>query len=134
MGKLAAFGTILEFEDSPIANVQSIGASLSLDTEDVTTHDQTTAWEETVGTILRSGEISLDIVYDPGETTHAALITAMESKTLSAFDLKFTDGTMWEFNAYVVGFEPSAPVEGALTASVTLKIDGEPTLDSSYSI
>ena len=135
MSKLAAFGTKLLRGAVEVAQVQSIsGPGLALDTEDVTSHDSPGGWEEVVGTILRSGEISLDIVYDPGELTHTSLISALESKTLSAFDLKFTDGTMWEFNAYVIGFEPTAPVEGALTASVTLKIDGEPILDSSYSI
>jgi predicted secreted protein len=133
--KYSAFGTALEMDGTEIANVTGIsGPGLTLDTEDVTTHDQTTAWEEAVGTILRSGEVTLDIVYDPADATHVALITELEAKTTAAFDLKFPDGTMWEFDACVTGFEPDAPVDGALTASVTLKINGEPTLDSTYSV
>jgi hypothetical protein len=133
--KYSAFGTALEMDGTEIANVKNIsGPGLTLDTEDVTTHDQSTAWEEAVGTILRSGEVTLDIVYDPADATHVALITEMEAKTTAAFDLKFPGGTMWEFDAFVTGFEPDAPVDGALAASVTIKIDGEPTLDSSYSV
>ena len=114
------------------ANVKNIpGPSLSLDTEDVTTHDQAVAFEEVVGTILRSGEVTLDIVYDPADATHDAgtgLIYRMEDRIYSFFKQIFPDDTEWEFSGYVVGFEPTAPVDGALTASVKIKITAVPTL------
>lgn len=115
-----------------IAQVQSIsGASLALDTEDVTTHDSTEAWEEVVATVLRSGEITLDIVYDPAGATHSAtagLVDYKETKKLGFFTLTFPNATVWSFPAYVTSFEPDAPHDGALTASVGLKITGKPTL------
>jgi predicted secreted protein len=119
-----------------IAQVQSIGGpSLALDTEDVTTHDSTNGWEEVVGTILRSGEVTIDIVYDPAEDTHDAtagngLLSRLKNNTLTDFSLVFSDGasTTWSFDGYVTGFEPSAPHDGALTASVTAKITGDVTL------
>ena len=119
---------------SEIAGVTNIGGpGIALDTEDVTTHDQSTAWEEVVATILRSGEISLDIVYDPADGTHDAttgLVYRLENKLWSYFNLIFADSgsTTWSFFGYVTGFEPGEPVDGALTASVTIKIDGAPTL------
>jgi predicted secreted protein len=134
--KYSAFGTVLEMDSDPIANIRGIsGPSLSLDTEDVTTHDQATAWEEVVGTILRSGEVTLDIVYDPGDDTHLALLTEYEIKSEAFYGLKFPDAdvTTWSFSALVTGFEPDAPVDGALTASVTLKITGEVSLNSGQS-
>jgi hypothetical protein len=116
-----------------IAYVQSMGGpGLALDTEDVTTHDQTTAFEEVVSTVLRSGELSLDIVYDPAETTHnatAGLLKWLDDKTRVYFDLTFMSTYNWIFNGYVTGFEPSEPHDGALTASVTIKLDGAPTLE-----
>ena len=105
-----------------------------MDVEDVTTHDSTGAWEEVVATILRSGEISLDIVYDPVAATHSAaaggLIADMVARTSTTYSLIFTDAasTEWTFTAFVVGFEPDMPHDGALTASVTMKISGQPTL------
>ena len=107
---------------------------MSLDTEDVTSHDSTNAWEEHVGTILRSGEVSLDIVYDPANATHknaaGGLLALLAARASDEFTLVFSDtgSTTWTFDALVTGFEPSAPVDGALTASVTLKLTGEPTL------
>jgi hypothetical protein len=117
-----------------IAQVSNIGGpGMALDTEDVTTHDQATAWEEVVATILRSGEVSLDIVYDPNGATHnatAGLLDSLEQKLVYDWSIVFpSSGTVtWNFDGYVTGFEPSAPVDGALTAAVTIKITGAPTL------
>jgi len=110
------------------------GPSMSLDTVDVTTHDQADAWEQVAPTILRSGTVTVDIVYDPDDTEHVAALANMVGKATAAFELQFPDSayTEYEFDAYVTGFTPTAPVDGALTASITLKITGEPVLNSTY--
>jgi hypothetical protein len=117
---------------TPIAFVKNIGGpGLALDNEDVTTHDSTAAFEEVVPTVLRTGELSLDLVYDPNADTHDAgtgLAEMLESKTLVGFNLIFPGPYEWDFAAYVNGFEPGAPVDGALTATAKLKITGVPTL------
>ena len=146
MTKYSAFDTALKMgqgdvDPGPetfdeIAAVTSIGGpGLSLDTEDVTCHDSTEGWEEVVATVLRTGEVTLEINYDPADDTHdltgtLGLLAKAAAKTLTNFKLTFPDAatTEWSFSAYVTGFEPSAPVDGALTASVTLKITGKPTL------
>lgn len=133
--KYAAYGTQLLRGAVAVANVISIsGPALSLDTEDVTSHDSTEAWEEVVATILRSGEISLEIEYDPAAATHknasGGLIYDLAQRASTTWSLVFSDTatTTWSFTAFVVGFEPDAPHDGALTANVTLKITGKPTL------
>jgi hypothetical protein len=133
MTKYSAFGTALLRGATEIAQVNNIsGPGLSLDTEDVTTHDQTTAWEELVGTILRSGEVSLDLVYDPLAATHknaaGGLIADLISRTEVTYSLVFPGSVTWTFNALVTGFEPGAPVAGALGASVKMKLTGALTL------
>jgi predicted secreted protein len=106
---------------------------LELGTEDATHHSSTGGWGELIATILRAGSISFDIQYDPAGATHDAttgLIADMTNKTLRNFQLVFPDTgtTTWTVAAYVTGFEPGAPVEGKLTASVELSISGQPTL------
>jgi predicted secreted protein len=133
MAKQAAFGTLFKRGATSIAYVQNIsGPGLSADTEDVTTHDSTGAWEEHVVTILRSGEVSLDLEYDPAAATHknasGGLLYDLASRASQTFSLVFPDATTWTFTAFVTGFEPSAPHNGALTASVKLKLTGQPTL------
>ena len=135
MAKYAAFGCALKKGGTEYAGVTNIsGPGLSLDTVDVTSHDSTGAWEEVVGTILRSGEISLDLVYDPADATHkyaaGGLLYDLVSRTAIALTLEFSDTatTTWSFNALVTGFEPGMPVDGFLGASATLKLTGQPTL------
>lgn len=117
-----------------IAAVTSLGGpSLAVNTQDVTTHDQATAFEEVVATIIRSGEVTLDIVYDPAAATHYAsaggVIYKLQNRQYTWFDLTFFSTYNWTFSGYVTGFTPGAPVEGALTASVTIKITGVPVLE-----
>lgn len=135
MSKYAAFGTQLLRGAVPIAAVRSIsGPGLTLDTEDVTSHDSTEAWEEVVATILRSGEISLEIEYDPAAATHknasGGLLYDLAQRASTTWSIKFPDTavTTWSFTAFVTGFEVDAPHDGALTANVTMKITGKPTL------
>ena len=143
MAGIAARPTILSMSDmqlvpvfADIANVVGIsGPSLSLDSADVTSHDSTGGWEEVVPTILRTGEVTFEINYDPTEATHnatAGLPFVLETAQLTDFTLLLPipapGGTLWEFEGYVTGFEPGAPHDGKLTASVTIKIDGVPTL------
>lgn len=134
MAKYSAYGTKLLRGGTEIAQITSIsGPGLSLDTTDVTEHDGD-GWEEVVPTILRSGEITFDIVYDPSETTHkdssGGLLYDMRTRALTAYTLTFPTSPSKSigFSAYVTGFEINAPVDGALTASVTLKPSGKPTL------
>ncbi len=139
MSKYAAYGTVLEMGATgsavEIAGVRNIsGPELSLDTVDVTTHDSTGSWEEVVGTILRTGELTLEIIYDPADDTHdatAGLVDVYENKTLTQFALTFPDDdttTLTLPQTYVTGFTPGAPVDGDLTASVKIKTTGSPTL------
>lgn len=193
-----------------IANVTNIGGpSLKLDVEDVTSHESTGGWEEVVATILRTGEVTLEINYDPTSLMHkigigaskaitavniaddkfsiagdysalfiaglhfrvsgstgndgswevvasvygapTLVIEVVEDVTDATVDgniivttlpmalqervevdciLRFPDtaSTEWTFSGYVTAFEPGAPYDGKMTASVALKLSGVPTL------
>ena len=147
-GKLSSFNTLLKcnllagdaigvFRD--VAYIQSIsGPSLSLDVVDLTAHDSAGAWEEAIPTILRSGELTLDLLYDPAEVTIEGttngLIKKMKDKTLITFKIYFNNNTVegsrtiWTLPGYVTGFEPSMPHDGALTATLKFKPASAPTL------
>ncbi len=136
MDKISAFGTELYMNSSLVAGVKSIsGPGLSADTEDVTTHDQAHFWEEQIVTILRSGEATIDLVYDPADASQVDVLAELVGRDEAPFEVRFPDTaqTMWSFNAFVTGFEPSAPVDGSLTASMTIKLSGDLTLDDNWS-
>jgi len=135
MTKYSAFGTLFKRGAASVAGIKTIsGPNLSLDTVDVTTHDSPEGWEELVATILRSGNVTLDLVYDPAAATHkntsGGLLYDMTSRTSTTYSIVFPDtgSTTWSFTAFVVGFTPSSPHDGYLGASVSLKLTGKPTL------
>lgn len=115
-----------------IAQVRNIGGpGLAADTEDVTTHDSPGAFEEHVATIIRTGEVSLDLVYDPNHATHdtdTGLVKMLKNRVPVGFEIVFPGSVTWSFAALVTGFEPTAPHDGALTASAKLKLTGAPVL------
>jgi len=136
---ISSFGTLLLRGDgadpenfTPIAEVQDIKPpSLGADTEEVTHQGSTDGWKEYIVTLLDAGEVSFDINFIPTEATHnasAGLMADFAARTKRNWKVVFPDGTEWQFAAYVTAFEADAPVNGKLSASVTLKITGKPTL------
>jgi len=138
---ISSWGTLLQIGDgatpenfTTIAEVLDLNPpALAQDTEEVTSHDSPLGWAEHIGTILRGGEVTFDINYEPTEATHDAatgLIADMVARTVRNFHLVLPDvaATTWAFSALVKGFVPAAPVKGALRASVSMLVSGQPTL------
>lgn len=139
---ISAFGTLLKIGDgatptetfTTIAEVSNIsGPGFSLDTTDVTNHSSPGGWEEAIPTILHAGEVSFDINFVPTDPTHGfstGLLHDMVNRIKRNFQLVFPNAgnTTWSFAAFVTGFEPAEPVDDKLSASVTLKLTGQPTL------
>lgn len=137
----AAKGTLLEMGDgatptenfTPVAQVGDIvGPMVALDTVDVTHHGS--AAKEFAATLLDGGEITLPINYDPAEATHknaaGGLIYVLQQKQLKNWKIIFPDtgASVISFAAYLIGFEPEAPVAGKLQAKIKLRISGAVTL------
>ena len=134
MTKFAATGTGLWCDNIELAQVSNItGPNLSVDMVDVSTHDGNN-WEEFVPTILRTGTVTLDLLYDPSNATHVEALRKLVNREKKTYELRFPDTarSKWTFDAFVSGFTPTAPVAGVLTASVTFKPTGEPTLKGNY--
>lgn len=139
---LAGFGTLLKIGDggtptevfTTIAEVKDITPpKLSMDTDDVTHQTSPGGWKEKLPTLLDAGEVTFELNFIPTDATQGystGLIKDLVNKTRRNFQLVFPDSgsTTWAFAAFVTGFEPSAPVGGTLTASVTLTVTGQPTL------
>lgn len=119
------------FED--IAEITSItGPGLTLDTADSTALDAEDGWEEVTGTILRTGEVTLEMNFLPSDTVQNSLITDMTARATKKYRLVFPDenSTTWEFSGIVTGFEPGGMTpDGVLTATVTIKPIGKPNLN-----
>jgi len=110
-----AIGTQLQRGDgadpenfATVAKINNIsGPNFSLDIDDTTDLDSPGGWEEVIPTILRSGEVVLDLSFLPDNTSQLGLIEDMFGRILRNFQMIFPDtaATTWLFSAYVVGFE-----------------------------
>ena len=134
MAKQAAFGTSFKITGgTAVGNITAIkGPGISLDTADVTSHDSSAAWEEVVATILRSGEVTLDIVYDPAnaqiKNSSGGLLYLLTTRASASFTITLPSTAAIVFTGFVIGFEPDMAHDGALTASVKIKPTGAVTL------
>lgn len=132
---VSSHGTLLKIDDgagnyTTIAEVKDIsGPSYELAIEEVTNHDSA-GWREYIPTLLDVGEITFDINYYSA-TTQDQLETDMRAKTKRNFKVVFplpASGTDTRaFAAYITGIELSAPVEGVLGMSLTLRPIGADT-------
>lgn len=132
---VSSHGTFLKVGDgadpevfTTIAEVKDIsGPAMSLNMEDATSHDSG-GWREEIATLLEAGDISFDVNYI-GDTTQNVLETAQYDRERLNFQMVFplTPAVTKGFSGYVTSFEFGAPVEGILTASVTIRVSGAVT-------
>lgn len=131
MPGLAAIGvTLTGAAAGVIPNITNFqGPSLSTDTVDVTAHDSPSSFEQHVPTIVRGGEVTFDINYDPVAHHYAGHGLAFNLIT-KLIDTWTTGGPIgvWVFTGYVTKFEPQAAHDGKMTASVAIKVTGVVTV------
>jgi predicted secreted protein len=134
---VATLGTTIERETVAIGQIQDIsGPDISTDTDEITNHSSPGGVEEFIATIKRVGEITFPLVFNSADASHgstAGLIKAWEDRSLDEYVMTYPDGSMWEFSAYVTGLSMSAPVDGHLSADVTLRIALEPNFTDAAS-
>jgi hypothetical protein len=102
------------------------GPDVSVDWLDLTTHDSPNSTEEGIPTIHRSGEVRAEMIYDPANSVHQALLTDKQSKRLGTWRVVMTDpsATYVQFSAYVISLGFSFPVAGALQQNFILRPTG----------
>ena len=136
-----AFGTLLKLGDgggteafATIAEVKNIkGPKLKMDTIEVTSHSSAGAWREFIAGLLDAGEVTFDMNWLPANATQsysAGILRDMVNRTKRNFQLVIPAASpvTWTIPAFVTNFEPDFAVDGALVASITLKVAGQPTL------
>lgn len=134
MAGVDGFGVRLLREETPgagdymaIANISSLdGPGISREEIDVTAHDSPDQWEEIIFGIKRSGEVSIDVNWHPSQ--HSYLLDDFNSPDPRGYRIVWPDPdqTTWDFQAGLTGYEPSAPHDDKLEASVTFKLSGPP--------
>lgn len=126
----SSFGTLIKQGTNTISAVKNLtGPGISNDTIDTTHLTSTGQWRTFIGSLRDGGEVELDLVWDPTDTSHEILEDVLLGNTATAFSIVWSDSssTTWTFNALVTGLAPAAPLGEHLSQSATLKISGTPT-------
>jgi predicted secreted protein len=115
-----------------IANVTNIGGpERTRETIDVTAHDSPGGWMQFLGGLKDGGEISLDINYDPAETTHDIDddFDDTEPRNYQIVILPDTeDEHTWAIKGIMTNVGDEFPYDDKMARTVTIKVSGKPTL------
>jgi len=109
------------------------GPEMSVDSVEATHQQSPNYWREFIPGLIDGGEVSFDLNHNPDNATQDAtvgLAADLKNRTVRNFKVVFPSPSSkeWTFPAFVTEFSPAGPVADRQTASVTLKVSGEPTL------
>lgn len=134
---VSSFRTLVKLSDmavSPtfttIAEVLDIdGPAFEQGTEETTNHSSPDRKREFISTLKTAGEVSFDLNFfaDLTQGPTGGLFEAYEDGGAYDFQIIFPteNDDQLDFSAIVTSFEFSAPVEGKLTAAITLQTTGD---------
>ncbi len=98
---------------------------LSVDMVDATHNASPDTTEEVIPGIVRTGDISFQLEYNPVGATTALIEGAV--RVLKTFRSVWPDGRYIQFQGYFTEFAPEAPTEDKQMAAVTIKRSGSYT-------
>jgi predicted secreted protein len=114
-----------------IAEVNSIeGPSMSADTIDVTSLDSTGGYREFITGFRDGGEVTLEMNFT--RDGYLAMLADFEAGLNVNYQIVLPDtgATTFDFAGLVTALSMSVPTDDKVTASVTIKVDGQPTVTS----
>jgi hypothetical protein len=97
-------------------------SGFSVDMVDATHNESPDATEEVVAGLIRTGETSFQMHYDPTSATWALIEAALRVK--KTFREVWPDGRYVQYDGYFTNGEPDTPTEDKAVASITLKRSG----------
>jgi hypothetical protein len=135
MAAITANTTTFTYDGTAIADVVSLTApSISVAMIDSTSIAD--VYRTFIGGTIDSGEMSMEIQYDPNEAGAAKLEAAWEATAATAPESKacvitFSDGSTYTFAAILTSMSVTAALDAVVTASVGLKVTGAITVAGS---
>ena len=105
--------------------------AMARDTVDASHEESPGAWREFIAGLKDGGEVSLDLNFVPGGSASLSLTGELDLDGPLAVknrQIVFPDGSYFSFAGILTGFEPDAPIDDKMSASVTFKVTGKPTL------
>lgn len=103
--------------------------ALARDAIDASHEQSPNAWREFIPGMKDGGEVTIELNFIPGGDSTLRAQAAFGQDGAIAAKIVFPDspGTTWTFDAIVTGFESEAPIDDKMTATLTLKVTGQPS-------
>ena len=98
----------------------------SVGTEDATTLDSPDATREHIPTLIEPGNPRFEMNFIPGAASDDAVVAWLYARSTKNVRITYQDGATVIFAAFVTGLETAAPIDGRMTATVSLQITGRP--------
>ena len=105
--------------------------AMARDSVDVSHEQSPGAWREFIGGLKDGGEVKIELTFVAAGSAATALAAEMDLAVGSETKTRrivFTDGAYFEFEGFLTGWEPDAPIDDKMSASATFKVSGKPYL------
>jgi hypothetical protein len=127
-GAALVYGTAGGTPSTAFGEVVSIGGPNISRPMIETTHMGSTARKYIAGGFYDLGTVDVEIQYDPGNTGHDAMTSAILAGTEHSFKITWSDTSTASFDGFVESFNVTAEMEDRLTASLSIRVNGTLTL------
>lgn len=128
---ISAHGTIIKRNGTAIAELRDITPPpLTRKPIETTTHNSDD--DSYVVGIRRKGELSFLLNFLPSgsdaspstQDANTGLLAAWANGSKDLYEIDFPDGAKWSFSGFVSNISPKAPVDGELSANVSIRPSG----------
>lgn len=133
MTKYFGYGSVLQVTtttgDAAIGQVTSIdGPGVDFPEVDTTTMDSSSNYRTSVPGLGEPGDVTIGLMYDPTATAVKRLTYYMGQRSVKGFKLYHGTSSADEdtFNAWVKSLGRAIPMDGMITADLTLHVTGKP--------
>lgn len=96
----------------------------SVDVIDATHMTSPNATREFIIGLNDPGECSFEMNFIPGSTADAAIQSVRTARERVSCRITFPNDVTWTFAGILTGYEPAAPTDDKMTATVTFKVTG----------
>ena len=121
----AAFGIKSGSTYTAVAEVVSIeGPSFAREAVDATHLGSADGYREYIAGLMDGGEVSIEMNYIPSASD--TIVAALQANTMGSFQITFSSGIRFQFDAVVTAYSVTTPLADKMTASATFKVSGKP--------
>lgn len=131
--KAIGYGSVLSVTtttgETNIGQIQNIsGPGVTFNDVDTTCMDSSSNYRTFIPGLGDPGELTFTVAYSSTQTPHKRLAYYMGQRSNKTFTvyLNSSAGTATAMNAYVKGMSREIPLDGLITADLTLKLSGKP--------